>query len=210
MTAGPFEERYSEAFHLAEVRSFDDLHVLGFIRKEITENEMIEALRADESVFREASRKHQHRAAYLSNCSCDESGSGSVVALPRRLFQDHLIELLQPLSRELLAVDDPEVRHHYYHARSWLSRSNLHLVGIFTLNNINIEDRATLTMTPTVQALYANEITIGNQGVFRFTSGGVHVRCNVLNGPRRVFSEVRDITKYMTGLTREVRWREQQ
>lgn len=210
LTVGPFEKRHAEAFRLAEVRSFEDLHRLGFIREEITEDEMTAALRHDERLFREAGRKFEAKAAHRSGCDCADHQPGMQAAVHRRQYQDHLIELLQPLSRDLLGTDNSLVRHHYHHARAWLSRPGLYLIGIISLNNIDIEDRATLTMTPTVRALYANEINIGKFGVLRFTSGGVHVRCNVLNGPQRWATEVKDISKYMKGLGREPRWEVQE
>jgi hypothetical protein len=202
VTLGPFEAQYSEAFRLAEVTTFEGLHLLGFIQKEIAEEQILKAIRADDRVFRE-SHQRQHMIGHKPSCSCEERETRTVAEIPRRQFQDHLIDLLQPLYRDLLRADDPAVIHPYRHARAWMGRPNLCLIGLFALNDINIGDNATLTMTPTVQALYANDINIGKNGRLRFTSGGIHVRCSTLNGPSR-FSSVVNFEKYVSGFSREV------
>lgn len=199
LTAGPFEEQFFEAFHLVEVRAFDDLRQLGFIHREISEEQMVGAIRADDQSHRESLERVTN---YSSSCSCERQNQQEM-KISRRQFQNNLINLLQPLHRDLLKVDDPAVIHPYYHARAWLSRGSQYIVGIYSLFDINIGDKATLTMTPTVQALYANDINIGKNGRLRFTSGGVHVRCKTLNGPSRFSDKI--VEKYVSGLSREIR-----
>lgn len=124
LTVGPFEDEYSEAFHLAEIRSFHDLHLLGFIQNEIAEDDLLKAIQEDERVFRELSHQRSRIVESNSNCSCTEERARRAVEIPRRQIQDHLIELLQPLYRDILRADDPAVAHAYHHARSWMSRPN--------------------------------------------------------------------------------------
>lgn len=201
LTVGPFEEQFFEAFHLVEVRSFDDLRQLGFIHREISEEQMIRAIRADDLSHRESLERV---TSHSSSCSCEGQDYQREIRISRRQFQNNLIELLQPLHRDLLKANDPAVIHPYHHSKAWLSRSSLYIVGIYSLFDINIGDKATLTMTPTVQALYANDINIGRDGRLRFTSGGVHVKCKTLNGPSR-FSDLKLVEKYVGGLSREIR-----
>jgi hypothetical protein len=101
----------------------------------------------------------------------------------RRQFQNHLIDLLQPLVSETLTSTHPMVMHTYKHVKHWLTRPDRDFIGLFALRDISIGDYATLTATPTVRALYANNITIGNEGRLRFTSGAIKVRCSTLTGP---------------------------
>lgn len=204
MTLGPFESPYSEAFRLGEVTSFEDLHRLGFIHEGITEEEITNAIRADERVFRESLRRQRMGGESTSSCSCEDPGARHPAEITRRQVQDHLIDLLQPLFQDSIRPDDPVVVHSFRHARTWMARPSRFIVGIYALNDIDIGDAATLTMTPTVQALYANDITIGRKGRLRFTSGGVHVRCRTLNGPS-LFSDVTNLEKYVKNLSRETR-----
>lgn len=201
LTVGPFEEQFFEAFHLVEVRLFDDLQQLGFINREISEERMIGAIRADDQSYRESLERV---TSHNSSCSCERQDHQQEIKISRRQFQNNLINLLQPLHRDLLQANDPAVIHPYHHARAWLSRASLYIVGIYSLLDINIGDSATLIMTPTVQALYANDINIGKNGRLRFTSGGVHVKCKTLNGPNR-FSDLKLVEKYVSGLSREIR-----
>ena len=116
--------------------------------------------------------------------------------------------MLQDASAEFLDADNPQVVHTYHHLRSWFSKPATSFVGLNVLEDITIGDRATLTMTPTVRALYANDITIGNFGTLRFTSGAVHVRCKTLNGPNPFASTTTTAEKYgkyLKGLSREDR-----
>lgn len=196
---GPFVEEYSHAFRVAEITSFTDLHRLGFIRREISEAEIVGAIRADDRMFAE-SRRHHSPQPQSRSCSCAEEAT----AVSRRHFQDHLVALLQPLYRDLVRYDDPAVIHPYHHGRAWLSRPSQYLIGIAVLNDINIEDDATLTMTPSVQGLYANAINMGENARLRFQSGGVHVRCNTLNGPNPFQAGV-NFYKYVKGLSLEGR-----
>ena len=202
LTVGPFARQHAEGFRLAEVTTFADLQRLGFIYREITEDEIVGAIRKDDRLYRESVLRVQTHGQPAS-CSCHPEQSRAASAITRSQVHDHLIDLLQPLFREGLSATDPAVLHPYRHARNWLSRPARYLVGIYALNDINIGDDATLTMTPTVEALYAHNVNIGKNGRLRFTSGGVHVRCKTVNGPNRLL--VTDVAKYVKALSREVR-----
>src|SRR5687767_10051496 len=124
VTAGPFEAQHSEAFRLVEVTSFEDLHRLGHIPREIAEEEITGAIRADDRVFRESL---QRPINHNPSCSCEDQNTRQAVQIRRRQFQDHLIDLLQPLYRDLLRADDPAVIHPYHHARTWMARPSRYL-----------------------------------------------------------------------------------
>jgi hypothetical protein len=204
LTVGPFEAQYSQAFRLAEVRSFTDLHRLGFIRKEIAEDQLTKAIHADDRTFRE-SVQHQRLSGHDSACSCEDRRGRGEATPSRRHVQSQLIELLQPLYRQSLTADDLLTRHTYGHAKQWLNRPARYLVGLFVVNDITVGDNATLTMTPTVERLNANEISIGNNGHLSFTSGNIHVRCRALHGPSPFTSSTLAVDKYVKGLSREIR-----
>jgi hypothetical protein len=201
MTVGPFEEQYHEAFHLVEITEFTDLHHLGFIHPDLSEDKILNAIRVDDRLHREAVQ-HQRFTAD-EPCSCEESSSLATPYVSRRRFQNNLIDLIQPLYRESLSLDDPAVIHPYRYAQAWFNRTARMIIGLYHLLDINIGDHATLTMTPTVQALYASTITIGKKGCLRFTSGNVHVRASTLNGPNPFASDTIDL--YVHGLSREQR-----
>jgi len=206
LVAGPFERKHHEAFRLAEITSFKNLHLLGFIHPQITEERITEAIRHDDREYREVVRRQP--AASHADCQCESSHARRDVPLSRRHFHHHLAELLQPLFRGRLAVDDPAVLHSYRHASLYLTAPARYIVGMFRLQDITIGDNATLVITPTVQALYANDVTIGNNGRLRFTSGGVHVRSKTLNGPNLLTSATSAVfSKYVQGLSREMRER---
>jgi hypothetical protein len=202
ITVGPFEEQFADIFRLAEVRAFEDLQQLGYIHRELNEEALATALRADDRLFREARRQ----PSAGQPCDCGDEKSQEMSTISRLQVHDHLIELLQPLFRSDLSPDHPAVLHTYHHTRKWLTRPSMILVGLFAINDINIGDEATLTMTPTVHALYANDISIGQNGWLRFQSGGVHVRCNSLNGPSLPLAAgMSKIDKYVQGLALEAR-----
>lgn len=62
-------------------------------------------------------------------------------------------------------------------------------------------------MTYTVTALYARNINMGADARLRFHSGHVHVRSETLNGPNRFVSDRVDVSKYVFGLSRELKER---
>jgi len=195
---GPFDD-HSEMFRIAEVTRFKDLHLLGFVPPEITEDEAVRAIRADTLAHRIAVREADARS---SGCSC-HGGAVAVPALPRRSrFQDHMIGLLQPLQQATLSVDDTTVRHTWRRLEAWLSRPSRYLLGLISLGDIDIGSRATLTMTPTVKALYARNITIAGEGRLHFTGGTIHVRCETLTGPGR-FDERSAISRFLPGFSLE-------
>lgn len=199
MTVGPFNA-HAKSFRLAEITNFEDLHRLGFVSDQISEERVVKALRADERTHREAVRQV---TGIPSPCPCGSQDGAQVPRILRRHFQDNLIELLQPLYRQSLTADDPAVVHPFRRLQAWLDRPSKYLLGLYTLEDIDIGKNATLTMTPTVRAVYVNNININDFGQLHFQSGNVHVRCAILNGPNR-FSHIR-VDKYVLGLDRELK-----
>lgn len=197
LVIGPFERQYARAFRIARVDSFKDLHTLGFVHRDVREEHATRAYRDDDRAFRDATLGRGRGArAVPTSCSC--GGQKAEAAPPaRRHFQNHLIDLLQSSITDTLSSDHPAVVHTYKHVKSWLSLGP-HLVGLYALNDITIGDRATLTNTPTVKALYARDITIGKEGRLRFLSGSVKVRCRNLNGTPSDF-----VHKFVPGLAQE-------
>lgn len=196
VTVGPFNE-HAKGFRLVEITNFEDLHRLGFVPDQVSEDHAVKALRADERAHREGVRR---RTGISDPCSCGSQDGNQTPRILRRHFQDNLIELLQPLYRQSLTADDPAVIHPFQRLQSWLNRPSRLLLGLYALEDINIGKNATLTMTPTVRALYANNINIDDFGRLHFQSGNVHVRCATLNGPTRLLQ----IKKYIPGLSREL------
>ena len=197
MTVGPFNSE-PKGFRLVEIARFEDLHRLGFVSEQVSEDSAIQALRADERAFGAAVRRG---AGTSAPCSCSATEGSRAPRILRRRFQENLIELLQPLYRQSLTPDDPAVVHPFRRLQAWLDRPSKYIVGLYALEDIDIGKRATLTMTPTVRALYAGNITIGDSGRLRFLSGNVHVRCATVNGPTRPLFE---IIKHIPGLDREL------
>jgi hypothetical protein len=194
LTIGPFERQYAHAFRIARIDTFKDLHTLGFVHREVREDQVTQAYRLDERAFRDATLGRS--AAVRSSCGCG-GHRPEPNPLARRHFQNHLIDLLQSSFGQTLSADHPAVLHTFKHVKSWLSMGP-HVVGVFALADIVIGDRATLTNTPTVKALHARDITIGKEGRLRFLSGSVKVRCRNLNGPPTAFYE-----KVVPGLAQE-------
>lgn len=181
--AGPFAERHSEGYRVAEIASFDDLQLLGVIPARVDEADLMVALREDDRLFASLERNGDP-ALSRSTGRCVQDHAVMTPAIPRGLFQDHLIEVLQPHFGSGLSATDPAVLHVYRQARTRLARTSRHFVGIYNLLNINVGKNAVLDMAPTVQGLYvADTITIGDNGRLRFRGGSVHVRCTELNGP---------------------------
>lgn len=118
-TVGPFEERYAEAFRVAEVKSFEDLQVLGMIPRELTEPRALDAIRADDAAFRDRHRELQRE---LRDCDCQEHSSANVTSFRRSRIQSSLATLLPDHFRSRLDLDEvnPGILHVYGH----LSRSS--------------------------------------------------------------------------------------
>jgi hypothetical protein len=204
MIVGPFNQN-SEDFRLAVVTKFTDFHKLGFIPKKVTEDAAVAALQADDRSYRQALRRMEESHGMVkASCSCKPRDYSASPLLKRRYYVDRFIEVLQPLYREPLHADDPAVVHPFRHVARWLERPNRYFIGLFCLEDINIGKKSTLTMTPTVKAVYANNINIAADGRFRFTSGFVHVRCNELNGPGILKTSIADVRRYLPGFSREV------
>ena len=195
MTIGPFHAAAS--FRVAEIVSFKDLQMLGFVSDLISEEQAVKAVRSDERAHREAVRKG---ALEAEPCSCGPGNGLQPPRILRRRFQDHFIELLQPLYRQSLTADDPAVIHPFRRLQAWLERSSRYFVGLSAYEDIDIGRNATLTMTATVRALYANNINVEAFGRLRFQSGNVHVSCATLNGPDPKVQ----IEKHLPGFDREL------
>lgn len=183
-TFGPFERKYARGFRIAALTSFRDLQLLGLVHRELREEHAIQAVRADERECRDARVRSapRHHGDESGSCSCTTAvpriGNAS-----RRDFQNHLIELLEPMIGGVLTAIHPVVIHTFHHVSAWARRPSQYLLGLVALENITIGDHATLTGSPTVSALYANNITIGVEGRLSFASGAVKVRCKELTGP---------------------------
>jgi len=192
---GPFEQKYAEGFRIAEISSFKDLQLLGLLHGDLREEQVVQAIRADErtyrdllvrtgqSPYRRASKSHEAR------CTCGSQHTEANV-LSRRHVQNNLIDVLQPLVGDTLASVHPLVIHTYHHAKNWLTGPSPVLVGISVLEDITIGDNAVLTATPSVLGLYARNIIIGKEGRLRFTGGSVKVRCRTLSGPSLLASMI--------------------
>jgi hypothetical protein len=188
---GPFEGKWAQAFRVAEIKSFRDLQQLGFVHRELREEHAVQAIRADERAFREASLpsvSRAQRARPSQGCSCAEvSREAAFVAPTRKRFQNNLIDVLESVVGGVLRVDHPLVSHSYYHVRTWLERGGRYAVGVIALQDITIGQNATLTVTPAVSGLYARDITLGDQGRLSLTGGGIKVRCREVTGPPSMF-----------------------
>jgi hypothetical protein len=201
LTIGPFERSSSGAFRLAEISTFADLHRIGFLSTDLPEQDVLQAFRADDRVYREAVLRRRTSEPDAS-CSCD-GHHRAAPTFSRRHVQNNLIDVLQAHSRASLAADDLTVLHTYGRVKAWLNRPPRYLVGVVVANDIMIGDNATLTMTPTVESLHANEITIGGNGHLSFAGTSIAVKCHVLNGPSKFSSQSLMIDKYVKGLARE-------
>jgi hypothetical protein len=181
--AGPFAAHHSEGFRVAEIESFDDLHLLGVIPAGVAEDDVLAALREDDRLFRAAQPLGSPPPENAGRCAREREVT--TPARSRAQFQDHLIEVLEPRFGSGLSPADPAVMHVYRQARTRLARTSRHFIGIFNLVAINVGDNALLEVTPAVGGVYvADNITIGDGGRLRFRGGSVHVRCAELNGPR--------------------------
>jgi hypothetical protein len=196
LSVGPFTE-HSRHFSIVEIREFSDLHHLGYVPKEISEQDAVDAVRADDAVYYRNLRDGAKAAA----CNCDEP-HGEPRKIRRRDYQDHFWQLVQPLYREPVSFSDTAVVHAYGQVQSWLKRKARYYVGLSVLENIHIGKEATLRMTPSVSTVHANEVTIEGGGRFRFDGKKIHVKCNVLNAPNP-FLEVA-VHKYLSGFTNEL------
>lgn len=201
LTVGPFSG-YADTFKLARVETFADIQKLGFVPEHITEEGAVNALRNDDKLYRDARRNLD-----MDHCSCSDHYSGSTSDRPtalRRHYQDHLLELLLPLQRRSLLAADTDIVHIYRQIQRWASRPAVYLVGLVSISDIEISEKATLFMTHTVTSLYARNINMGANSRLRFHSGNVHVRCETLNGPNRLVSDRANLERYVYGLSREL------
>lgn len=204
LTVGPFEEPYSHGFRLLEVRAFAELQRLGLVPLNVSEDQLVKAYYTDDRRYRELLEARLPITAAHA-CSCGEGGQEPSRPLRRFHFQNELVDVLQPVSRRLLKPDDLFVLHTFGQLRAWLNRPPLYLLGYFLVNNITIGARATLTMTPTIRFVRANDITIGGGGNLTFRSANIHVKCQTLNGPGvlTTVDRINKFSKYVVGLGRE-------
>jgi len=204
-TVGPFDEETRDTFSVVAIESFDDLRLLGFVHPELDVPAAVAAIRADNLQHRTFVEETMRTAAATGHgasdggCGC---GGGCGGAGAPRLARSHtnLIDLLQPLADVELRPTHPMVSH----TRSYVSRfaaGALKYVGMFNLFNITVGDGATLTMSPSVSLLWANDITIGSEGRLRFAGSGVKVKCLTLNGPGQ---HIDPLVKIPVGWTKEL------
>jgi hypothetical protein len=178
VAVGYFSESYPEIYRIAEVAGIEDLQTLGLIPQDLSEQELIEAVAADDASFQEqAPQAHKADTACCSDCASETS------ATKRRWFQANLARVVSKSYKRRLAVTGPEVLSIHHQVGRVLNTHGVLLVGIANPNDITIGAGSTLLMAPTVHLLNADVITIKANGVLRFESANVHVRCNELTGP---------------------------
>lgn len=178
-TIGPSDEETNELFRVVAIRTFDDLRLLGFVHPQLDQPGVLAAIRADNQQHRALIGSISHRMS--DGCGCG-GGCGAHDGPRIQRAHSNLINVLQPLVNDELWPLHPAV----LHTRSYISRfvaGTFKYIGMFTLNDITVGDNATLTMSPSVSLLHANDITIGKQGRLRFAGSGVKVKCRTLNGP---------------------------
>ncbi len=178
LTIGPFEQRYTDAFRIAEVQSFEGLQALGLVPQGISEQDATDALTADDREFRQRRRD----VGEPTTCSCQDPHAVQARPVSRSRIQPHLTEALSSPYRRLAALDDPGVIQVYGHLSRWFDKPARYLVGVVRADNIIIGYDAVLVMSPTVSLVDVNLIDIGAGGRLRFQGSSVNVRCETLNG----------------------------
>lgn len=101
-----------------------------------------------------------------------------------------------------MARDSAYVLHPYFHISQWVLRVSDYFIGLIRLQDINIADNATLKTSDGVQGLYANDINMGKNSRLSLLGGGVHVRCERLNGPEPLFQAQKQI--FIRGFSRKL------
>ncbi|RZT18316.1 hypothetical protein EV589_2570 [Mycobacterium sp. BK558] len=193
VAVGFLSESYREVYRIARVEGFEDLQTLGLIPANLSERDTLEALRADEAVFREQST---HARSTADDC-CSDCASGSRVK--RRWYQSNMAQLLSNSSERTFAFDHPEVLRIQHTVNRMLDSRGVMLVGIAYPDDVDVGVGALLLMAPTVHVLNADVITIKADGVLRFESRHVRVTCSELNGPKNapVIIPDLDIPRYV-------------
>jgi hypothetical protein len=118
LSIGPFEERYSEAYRIAEVLSFEDQQTLGLVPLGVSEQQASEALIADDHGFEERQRDIRVRSEY----SCREINSVQGRAISRSRIQTNLTEALPSPFRSSMTLGDPGIIHVYHHLSRWFDK----------------------------------------------------------------------------------------
>jgi hypothetical protein len=176
---GPFDE-HAGAYHIAEIKQFEDLRDLRLIPDGISEQEASDALLADEAAFRV---EQKERAMHERACSCQDELQPTVRIGQARRSHANLTDVLQKTRGRLLEPTDPEVLQVYHHVRRWLTRGSPLYVGLASAENIVIGLDGMLVMDPTVHVVHAGLIELSSGSRLRFMSGSVNVSCATLTGP---------------------------
>lgn len=178
LVVGFFSDAYPEAYRVAQVRGFEELQALGLIPNGVTERDVTEAVTADDLLFQEV----QARVLGMPGAARREAAPVLGGTLSRRRTQTHLSQALATSLGRAGRGSSVDVIHAYGHLRRWIDRVGPILIGVELANNIVVNAGALLVMSPTVQLLNADVITIKSAGTLRFDAGSVHVRCATLNG----------------------------
>jgi hypothetical protein len=167
---GPFD-RHDGGYHIAEVQRFEDLRDLRMIPDDISEQDVVDALRADDDAFRE----QRERLAREDDCSCPNR--------PARRSHRKLIEVLYAVRGRFIEPTDPEVVQVHHHVRRWMERSVPFYVGLASAQNITVGVNGTLVMDSTVHVVRADTIRLASGSRLMFMSGSVNASCGTVSGP---------------------------
>lgn len=191
-------EDVSSCYHIARLNAFDDLKRLRLVPEFLDDASTLAAIRADDQMATELMQQKRSNDHASEECSC--AGQGKFVGprsanfeqtvhrqayqRVRRSVHHNLIAILQTKTKARLDWTHPLVGLTYYHVGRWLKFADRGLaVGLFNLNDINIEDHGTLTIEPTTQVLIANNITLGSEARLQFLGTNITANCDTLNGP---------------------------
>ena len=181
-TIGLRSERFSEAFCIANVRSFDEMQVLGLVPRGFSEHEARLAVAEDDREHQARTRELQQARAgssRASGCGCE----GEKIKVSRRRTQANLSALLPEHFRRAAEGADASAAHVYQHLRRWLDKPAMYLVGLVRAQGIVVREDSLLVMDAAVSLVNASFINIFSGGRLKFLAGSVNVRCDSLNGP---------------------------
>ena len=174
---GPFDS-FPDCYRIARLERFDDLHTLGLVPPDLTEDAAAEAMRADELSFRAA---RETTEGQRGRCCCQENLRAD---MPRRPTHENLANAMRSSFTRSLSADDPEVLQANHHLIRWFGKSGAYLIGVASTEDVFVGFDSTLVMSPTVHALHARKIHLSDGSRLRFESGSVSVKCEELNGPQ--------------------------
>jgi hypothetical protein len=178
------------AFHLVVIRDQEDLGILDLVPHGLEYEGLRTAIAADDLAAHELAHASFLREAPAQDpCGCgnEDSSTGgtfqSTYTSVRRNYHPNLAQMLSESYEQTVAPDDllARVVRGWCNAL-WNTRGPL-VLGLLALNDIDIEDRATLRVDPYVNVLNANDIRIGEEGRMDFQGASVKVRCRSLSGP---------------------------